>query len=59
MSSHSVVRDILDLTSFLPNYRVVEFTREDDAAQAIKELDDYEILGRKLKVREVYTIYFA
>jgi len=31
---------------------VVEFTRADDASTAVKELDDYEVLGRKLKVRE-------
>ena len=35
------------------HFSVVEFTRGEDAATAVKELDDYEILGRKLKVREV------
>ena len=35
-------------------FSVVEFTRADDASDAVKELDDYEILGRKLKIREVY-----
>lgn len=34
-------------------WSVVEFTRADDAATAIKTLDDYEVMGRKLKVREV------
>ena len=33
--------------------RVVEYTHAEDAARAIKELNGYEVLGRKVRLREV------